>query len=278
MKTFDAYGVRERTDGDAAIDRAAERVRVQGYCVIEDVLSQEEIDDYNRRVDAVYAEQCREVGGAEALEAISDDDIVRCPLAYDNAFMAMATAPAFLSVVKRILGEHVVLLMQNAIINRPNRVQVQTKWHRDLNYQHWVCTKPLAVSALVCLEDFTPETGGTVFLPGSHMFEPFPSQDLVDSMSQTPLARKGSAIVFDAMTFHRAGTNSSRRIRRAVNHVIGVPILGQQVDIPAMLKHDAPTDEWLAHYLGFRWNPVANVREWRMRKLDNALSTSKRAA
>ncbi len=64
--------------------------------------------------------------------------------------------------------------MQNGVINRPERVQAQTGWHRDLNYQHWVPSKPLAVSALVCLEDFNVETGGTAFLPSSHKFEAFP--------------------------------------------------------------------------------------------------------
>jgi len=273
-----AYGVTDRTADTGPIAAAIESIRVRGYGVVADVLSDGEVADYNDRIDAVYARQCAEVGGADALRVIADEDIVRCPLAYDAAFVDLATKPAFLAVVREILGPQVVLLMQNAIINRPDRVQAQTKWHRDLNYQHWVCSKPLALSALVCLEDFTPETGGTVFLPGSHRFEPFPSEDLVRSMSEAPAARKGSVIVFDAMTFHRAGTNTSRRIRRAVNHVIGVPILGQQVDIPAMMQHAAPADEWLAGYLGFRWNPVASVGEWRARKIAAARVAARSAA
>lgn len=274
MQQSSSYGVVNRTAGAGPVADAIESIRVRGYCVVENVLTDREVSDYNDRIDAVYARQCAEVGGVDALRGIGDEDIVRCPLAYDAAFVDLATKPAFLSIVKELLGTQVVLLMQNAIINRPDRVQAQTKWHRDLNYQHWVCSKPLALGALVCLEDFTPETGGTVFLPGSHRFEPFPSDELVRTMSDAPTARKGSAIVFDAMTFHRAGTNTSTRIRRAVNHVIGVPILGQPVDIPAMLAHRAPTDEWLAGYLGFRWNPVASVREWRLRKI----ATARRAA
>lgn len=277
MLSTNAYGVTSRSGATAELELAQEQLRVQGLCILEDVLSASQVDDYNTRIDQVYATQCDEVGGAAALREISDEDIVRCPLAYDPKFIDLAGEPRVIELIKSVLGDNVVLLMQNAIINRPDRVQAQAKWHRDLNYQHWVCSKPLALSALVCLEDFTVQTGGTVFLPGSHKFEPFPSETLVESLSFTPQARKGSVLVFDAMTFHRAGTNRSGRMRRAVNHVVGLPILGQQVDIPSMLG-EAPADPWLSGFLGFRWNPVKNVREWRQRKINTASSSARGAA
>jgi ectoine hydroxylase-related dioxygenase (phytanoyl-CoA dioxygenase family) len=171
-----------------------------------------------------------------------------------------------LEVPKMILGEQVLLLMQNGVINRPDRIQVQTGWHRDLNYQHWVSSKPLALSALVCLEDFNYETGGTAFLPSSHKFEAFPSDALVSQTQYVPSAPAGSVIIFDAMTFHRAGINRSNRVRRAINHVIGVPILSQQISIPSMLSAP-PSDEWLRSYLGYRWSPATSVKDWRQAKL-----------
>jgi len=277
MLENNAYGILNRSAATAGLEIAQERLKVQGFCILSDVLSASEVDDYNARIDEVYAAQCEEVGGAAALREISDEDIVRCPLAYDPKFVDLAASPRVVDLIKSVLGDNLVLLMQNAIINRPDKVQAQAKWHRDLNYQHWICSKPLALSALVCLEDFTVETGGTVFLPGSHKFEPFPSESLVESLSVTPQARKGSVLVFDAMTFHRAGTNRSGRMRRAVNHVVGLPILGQQVDIPSMLGKP-PVDPWLASFLGFRWNPVKNVCEWRKRKISTARSSARGAA
>jgi hypothetical protein len=61
--------------------------------------------------------------------------------------------------------------------------------------------------------------------------------------------------------------NRSGRIRRAVNHVIGAPILAQQVDIPAMLDAQPPADPWLAGYLGYRWNPMRDVSAWRRQRI-----------
>ena len=71
---------------------------------------------------------------------------------------------------------------------------------------------------------------------------------------------RGSVIVFNSMVFHRAGINRSGRIRRAVNHVIGAPILAQQVDMPAMLGREAPSDPWLAGYLGLSLEPDTRGR------------------
>lgn len=267
----ESYGILHSTSAPSGpVGQIIESLQVRGFAVIPDALAMNQVDDLNERLDDVYLTQCNEVGGEASLLNIVDSDIVRCPLAYDSAFLDLAVNPLITSVAREALGQNIVLLMQNGIINRPNRPQPQTRWHRDLNYQHWVSSKPLAISALACLEDFTVETGGTVFLPASHKFKDFPSLELVEIAAVFIEARKGSIIVFDSMVFHRAGVNQSSRIRRGINHVIGAPILTQQICIPSMLAQPPPDDPWLAGYLGYRWNPVSSVRDWRLRKLHAA--------
>jgi ectoine hydroxylase-related dioxygenase (phytanoyl-CoA dioxygenase family) len=268
MQNVGSYGIMQTTaTSGGAIDRLVEEISVRGFAIMSRAIEPNDVLELNRRLDAVYTAQCDEVGGEHVLLELQDADIVRCPLAYDNAFLLIAQHPAVMEVVKRLLGDNFVLLMQNGIINRPDRIQAQIRWHRDLNYQHWVSTSPMAVSFLLCLEDFNKETGGTVFLPASHKFAQFPSTNLVGCCEATVEAPSGSILIFDSMMFHRASVNSSNRIRRGINHVIGRPILGQQVDLPAVLGQAPPEDPWLAGYLGYRWNPVADVRNWRLRKL-----------
>jgi ectoine hydroxylase-related dioxygenase (phytanoyl-CoA dioxygenase family) len=240
------------------------------------LLSGDVVDELNAVMDDIYARQCAEVGGEAALTSMNDADLARCLLAYSDAYYALAIHPTLTGLARTVLGENVVLLMQNGVINRPGRRQFQTNWHRDLNYQHWVCTQPLALSALVCLEDFSYETGGTAFLPGSHLVAHFPSEAIVAKSEVTPVLPRGSVIVFNSMVFHRSGINRSGRVRRAVNHVIGAPILAQQVDIPAMLSRDAPSDPWLAGYLGYRWNPTRDVAAWRRQRIAGAASAPAR--
>jgi len=267
LQAVKSYGVSVRRTLDAEEPtRIAEEVRYRGYAVAEGALKSAAVLELCDLLDSVYQTQCVEVGGEEILHELHDADIVRCPLAYENKFLDLARHPLIVEAASRLLGQNVVLLMQNGIINRPDRSQAQSSWHRDLNYQHWVASKPLAIGALVCLEDFREITGATKFLPGSHKFEEFPAAELVEKFEVSIDAPKGSILFFDAMTFHRAGVNTSDRIRRAVNHVIGVPILCQQIDIPSMLRDAPPEDPWLAGYLGFRWNPAESVRRWRLSK------------
>jgi len=79
------------------------------------------------------------------------------------------------------------------------------------------------------------------------------------------------------MVFHRAGLNRSNKTRRAINHVIGVPILCQQFSIPEMLDRPAPRDPYLAAYLGYRWSAANSIAEWRKSRIkQSALATSGR--
>ncbi|MBV9860260.1 MAG: phytanoyl-CoA dioxygenase family protein [Alphaproteobacteria bacterium] len=272
MNEIGTYGiVRAAPAPEDDISALLEQLAVNGFAVREQILTRGEVASLNDRLEAVYRRQCDEVGGEGALAKIEDADIVRCALAYDDAFLELAQHPAIIEVATRFIGPTLVLMMQNGVINRPQRRQAQARWHRDLNYQHWVATAPLALSALVCLEDFNENTGGTLVLPASHKIEGFPSDRFVQENEVTVEAASGSVILMDAMVFHRSGINRSNRVRRGVNHVIGVPILSQPVDIPRMLGREAPQDPWLAGYLGYRWNPVRDVREWRLRKIAEAM-------
>jgi len=269
MREFSAYGVVEPGEKGTSANhhRVIEDMAVRGYSILPDVLSQRQVDELSQKLDQIYQVQCAELDGEHTLDEILDADIVRCPLAYDDAFLSLSTVPEVVDALKALLGDNLVLLMQNGVINRPDRIQTQTRWHRDLNYQHWVSSAPLAVSVLFCLQDFNRETGGTVVLPASHKVAHLPSSELVGECETQVDATRGSALIFDSMLFHRAGVNQSDRIRRGVNHVVGRPILAQQIDIPALLGDPAPEDAWLAGYLGYRWRPAASVQAWRRQRL-----------
>jgi ectoine hydroxylase-related dioxygenase (phytanoyl-CoA dioxygenase family) len=272
MADFGAYGLAESASAGTAsgFEPLMREIHARGFAALPAVLPDATIDRLNAVMDEVYARQCAEVGGEAALAAMNDADIARCLLAYSGDYMALATHPTLTGVARAILGENVVLLMQNGVISRSGKTQAQARWHRDLNYQHWVCSRAISLSVLVCLEDFSPGTGGTAFLPGSHLAEEFPSPARVAEDEVTPVLPRGSMIFFNSMTFHRGGVNSSGRIRRAVNHVIGAPILAQVVDIPAMLDREPPADPWLAGYLGYRWNPTRDVAAWRRQRIAQA--------
>ena len=84
------------------------------------------------------------------------------------------------------------------------------------------------------------------------------------------VADRGSFVVFDSMLFHRAGVNRTEGMRRAVNHVYTIPLIAQQISLPAALGGRYSDDPALARLLGYDSTPAASVPEWRQRRLNRS--------
>jgi ectoine hydroxylase-related dioxygenase (phytanoyl-CoA dioxygenase family) len=262
-----SYGVVERGTASSDAARIAERIRLAGYAVVSGGLSGAEVADLGTRLEEVMARQVEEFGGADRLASIGDSLTVRCPVVYDEAFLALAAHPALLAICRELLGEYIILMQQNGVINPSGQRHTQVAYHRDLPYQHFVSSRPLAVSALFCIDPFTTETGATTMIPGSHRMEQFPSDAVAAELDTSVSAEAGSFIVFDSMVFHRAGENRSGRPRRAVNQVFATPIIAQQISLPDALNGRYAGDPALARLFGYDVAPARSVIAWRERRL-----------
>jgi ectoine hydroxylase-related dioxygenase (phytanoyl-CoA dioxygenase family) len=265
--TTSKYGIVEQAADATAAAQLAGRIRLVGHAVMPSGLSAAAVADLGARLDRVMARQIEEFGGAERMAAIGDTLTARCPLVYDDAFLALAAHADLLALVRELLGSYVVLMQQNGVINPPKQAHTQLAYHRDLPYQHFVSSRPLAVSALFCIDPFRIETGATTVIPASHRMEAFPSPEVAAQLDQPVTAEPGSFIVFDSMLFHRAGANVSDRPRRAVNQVFSVPIIAQQVSLPDALEGRHADDPELARLLGYDVAPPRSVLAWRERRL-----------
>lgn len=252
-----AYGVSLRREAGDTLDIHVEEIQVLGYTIVPSELAQDDLRDLRGRIDDLWSRQ-----GAQT-DLGRESDVVRCPLAADDAFLAVATLPAVVEIARRVLDGNLVLLQQNAIINQPDAAHYQSNWHRDLPYQHFVGSRALAVNALLCVDDFTHAAGGTFVLPASHRFEAFPSAAYTARHERGLEAPAGGVLMMDAMLYHRSGANTSSGPRRGVNHLIGRPLLAQQIDIPRLVGPRHASDPFLGPYLGYRWNPASDVETWR---------------
>lgn len=261
------YGVLERDQIDGELAVHAERIRVAGYSVVADAFTAEEAAQLGARLDAVLARQAEEFGGSARIAAIGDEGTARCPLAYDDAFLKPATHPTIVELCRMLIGQYIVLMQQNGVSNPSVDVHTQARYHRDLPYQHFTSSRPLAISALLCLDPFTEETGATTLIPGSHRLERFPSDQVAAALDTTVEANAGSYIVFDSMVFHRAGKNRSGRRRRGINHVFSIPLIAQQISIPAALQGRFADDPAMAPMLGYGAAASASVLAWREQRL-----------
>jgi ectoine hydroxylase-related dioxygenase (phytanoyl-CoA dioxygenase family) len=262
MESGPSYGIRERAISVSDSELHAERIRMTGCTVVDGGFTSEDLAAIAERLDRSLLRQAERAGGRHVLEAIGEADTLRCCLAYDDAFVGIAAHAGVLEVCRALLGDFFVLTQQNGIINPPGRTHVQTAFHRDIPYQHFVSSRPMAISALLCVDDFTAQNGATTVLPGTHRVEQFPSDVLARAMEVPLEAPAGSYLVFDSMLFHRAGSNTSPRPRRAINHVYGLPFMAQQISIPDVLQGQYADDPLLGRLLGYRTAAPRSLDAW----------------
>jgi ectoine hydroxylase-related dioxygenase (phytanoyl-CoA dioxygenase family) len=264
-----SFGVKEQSRLSSEIDRHVEEIRIVGYTLLPDVLSASELEQARAAMEAIYQQQVEEIGGRDQLAAIGDTYTAMCLLAYDEFFLGLAAHPRVMPIVERLLGDYYTLMLQNGIFNVPDVGDDQTAgyWHRDLGYQHFVSSRPVGVTALYCIDDFSAETGGTYILPATHKTEAFPSEEFVLTNQRGLCAPAGSVVVFDSMLYHRGGHNSSSGVRRAINNIYTLPLIKQQISLPSILGGRHSEDPFLAKLLGYESETDANVIEFRKKRL-----------
>ena len=263
------HAVREQNQDESALSTYLQELKVKGYTIVPSGLNDAEIDELREKVDAVYAQQAAEVGGEANLKAMNDANIARALAAYDDVFIKAAALPILMDIYEANFGPNFTLMSQNGIINMPSTDHYQFTWHRDLNYQHYVSSRPISLSALICLEPFNAETGGTYILEGSHREEEFPSKAYVQANQQVVTANVGDIVVFDSMLYHRTGSNQSGKVRRGINHIVTQPFVKQQYSFPHMLgPREDITNPQVRTLLGYGFEPALDVKSWRKAKLE----------
>lgn len=256
------YGVLHQTNPADEIAQAAESIRTLGYAVLDSGLSPTERAQLSDRFDVVHA-QSMQSHGEERLRRLNEHNTIRCPLALDRVFLSLAINSRVLNLARLLMRTGVTLNQQNGIINPGSEATYsQAFYHRDLPYQHFVASRPLAINALYCVDDFSDDNGSTLVVPATHKEEAFPSDAFVRANERFVTAPAGSFIVLDCMVYHRGGTNRSGRNRRAVNHVYAIGLMKQQIDLPRYLGDGYSSDPEIRSLLGYGASTPASPEDY----------------
>ncbi|HEV7407068.1 MAG TPA: phytanoyl-CoA dioxygenase family protein [Bradyrhizobium sp.] len=246
------YGVHTQIHSETAVDQAVEAIRLVGFAVVNGGYSADELQKFASAFDRTIASTQARYGGRDALAKIDEHNTIRAPLASDRLFLDLALNANVLAICRRMVGGYVILNQQNGIVNPPNAQHYnQAAFHRDLPYQHFVSSRPLAINALFCLDPFTMDNGATRVVPASHKDEAFPSDATVNALQVAVTAEAGCFIMLDAMLFHSGGVNRTGTARRAVNHLYSIPLIRQQIDLPGFLGADYVSDPDTRRLLGY---------------------------
>lgn len=257
-----SYGILQQTHAETSIDVAVESVRTLGYAVLDscNVGIPSALQRLSNAFDAARDKYVRRYGEA-SLETVNEHHTVRLLMDSDDAFLRLVFDANLIAAISALIEGKFTLNQQNGIVNPPRKEYNQGAWHRDLPYQHFVSSKPLAINALYCIDDFTPANGSTFVLPASHKTERFPSAAYVRRHALQVEAKAGQFILLDCMTFHAGGFNTSERQRRAINHLFTIPFIKQQIRIPGNINAtDLSAKE--KEILGFDFLEAASIDDF----------------
>jgi len=252
-----SYGVLKKDTSSTIAENAVEEIRNLGFTVVHSGFSDDELKTLSEKFDLVHMSYTNRFG-KNRLEEIDEHNTIRLPLAFDKCFLDLAINPVIIDILKKLIVGKFILNQQNGIINPAGKQYNQRAWHRDLPYQHFVTTTPLAINALFCVDDFNLENGATHVLPASHKHEAFPSNPYILKSGVQVTAPAGSFIVMDGMSFHRGGNNLTEQTRRGVNHVYTIPLIRQQIDIPSVFD-ELDLDDNLKELLGFKYKQPQSI-------------------
>lgn len=256
-----SYGILRRELAESAADEVVEQVRSIGYAVLDSGYSSDALAELSNEFEHTRERYIEKYGESE-LRRLDEIHTIRSPLTHGgDIFIGLALNPNLLEVLGKLITGKYILNQQNGVINPPQESFSQGLWHRDLPYQHFVSTRPLAINALFCVDDFTRENGATFVLPASHKSEAFPSPNYVKRNAVQVEARAGSFILLDCMLFHSGGFNRSQAVRRAVNHVYTIPYLKQQINMPMNLS-DKKLSAEAKEIFGFNYMEPASIDDY----------------
>jgi len=264
MAGADRYGVKMTTPASNILDVCAEEVRLLGFTTLDAKLSDTQMDELSRLFDAArlnynayWDAEGRDLG------RLSERDAIRLLPVFAPEFWSIVFNEQLAQLIARLLGDYFILNQVNGLINRGNRSQYhQAKYHRDLPYQHFTSSRPLAINALFAVDDFTLENGATRVIPASHHREAFPPDEVVARVEKQVVVKRGTFIVLDCMLYHAGSSNVTTEDRRAINHVFTIPMLRQQFHLPTVLGPDADFTAEQKKVLGFGLEEFRSLGDW----------------
>ena len=212
------------------LDRLAREFTEQGYCLVDGVLSPEEIAALRRVTDRLVAS----AAGLAAEDAVFDlEDShtpaaprvrrIKKPHAVDPLYNAIARHPKIVALLNRVIGPDVRLHHSKVNMKSP-RYGAPLEWHQDWAFIPHT-NMAMAIAALL-LDDVEADNGPVLFIPGSHRgplmdhhrdgyFVGAIDPAALDLGAAVPMiARAGAMTLHHPMLVHGSALNGSDKQRR----------------------------------------------------------------
>jgi len=255
------YGVLIQDKFNSQFEEISNQVIRLGFAILDSGYTRKQIKYISAAFDRSLHNYVKKYG-ENKLRGANELNTIRALLTHGNpVFIELANNSNLLKLVSRLISGKYILNQQNGIINPPSKLYNQGLWHRDLPFQHYTSSTPLAINALFCVDEFTEKNGSTFVLPATHKQANFPSDLYIKKNALQVTAKAGQYIILDCMLFHSGGFNQTSKVRRAVNHVYTIPLIKQQINLPAQLGNvELSADQ--KELFGFNFQEASSIEEY----------------
>ncbi|MEC9284448.1 MAG: phytanoyl-CoA dioxygenase family protein [Pseudomonadota bacterium] len=240
----------------ARVKHAIREVDQQGFAIVRDFLSEQELSDIRERMASIFeltgTRRAKDSRGSHRKGYYGVQTVhVHNLFAKTRAVDEIATNPLLLLIIEGVLGPLFQMSVATAMCPDPG-VDPQGFHQDDGHYPLPRPRPPFIANTLVALDDFTEANGATRLVPGSHRWTEPVNQDTEFAVAEMPA---GSLLVFDGALWHAGGGNSTvDKRRRSINLNFNLSWLRQQenqyVGIPRDMWLSLP--EKLQRLLGFQ--------------------------
>jgi ectoine hydroxylase-related dioxygenase (phytanoyl-CoA dioxygenase family) len=208
-----------------------EALQYSGGAIVTDVLSPELCERIRSAMYEVRERTVKELG-QERLDRAPELGVLRIMVDYDPVFLDLLSLPEVLAIVDANVSDTAVLHIQTGLILPPwdeaRGDASQYGFHRD--FPRYMDGYMASVNAMLTIDAFTEENGGTLVAPGTHQRAGVPGQDYLRNAAFQVECPAGSMFVFDSTLWHAAGRNKTDRDRLAINHIFTRSFFKQQLD------------------------------------------------
>jgi ectoine hydroxylase-related dioxygenase (phytanoyl-CoA dioxygenase family) len=247
------------------LDAHSEAIDRDGYTVIHDFLSREDLAEV-RRVLAFYLGSR---AGRNNFEGYRTERVYTL-VARGRVFWKIVLDPRVLSLCERYLLPNFLLTASQAIEISPG--ETPQPFHADDLFYTVPRPRPMiSLSTIIAVDAFTADNGGTEVVPGSHLWgdadldgilgeivaESPRGQERVAALARPVEMPEGACVVFSGTLVHRGGANRAATRRCAFSNQYCQPWARQQENftlaIPTEVARQMPPP--LKSLLGYSIHP-----------------------
>jgi ectoine hydroxylase-related dioxygenase (phytanoyl-CoA dioxygenase family) len=207
-------------------------IRSSGFGIVRDVVTQSEVAALKCALESAIAEDLEAWRGREYTNA----NMVMNLMTRGEPFVRLLENDVIHAYAEALLDENCIIYAYTSSSMPPQGTNYSRRVHVD-------CPRVIPgyvtnVGVTLALDDFTNENGAMALLPNSFTRTDAPSEAEFDRKAVCAYPRAGDAIVFNARTWHRGGSNTTNRYRHAVTMNICRSYMRQQFDYPRLVPKE----------------------------------------